>query len=232
MTHINGSVAFVTGGNRGIGKRTVDELLARGAAKVYATARNPQPSEDPRIVVLQLDVTDKASIAAAAAEAQDVQILINNAGILGAGLSTLGVDLDDARAVFETNVFAPLAVTQAFAPILAKNGGGVVVNIHSALSWAAGWGAVGASKAAIWSFSNSLRVDLEGQQTRVIGVHLGYTDTDLVAALDVPKNDPRDIARAIADGIENDEVEVLADDTAKYVKSLLSGPVTALELNR
>lgn len=228
MKDITGSVALVTGGNRGLGRATVEELLTRGVAKVYATARHPEPSDDPRIVPLALEVTDDDAIASVAAAASDVTIVVNNAGIVGTRESLLQTTPTNLQQVFATNVFAPLRIAQAFAPILAANRNGTLVDIHSAVSWAPGFGVYGASKAAFWSLTNSLRVELATQGTLVIGVHLGFADTDLTAALDVPKIDPRDVARAIVNGIEQEQPEVLVDEASRYIKSLLSGPVEDL----
>lgn len=229
MVSINGATVVVTGGQRGLGKAIVDELLQRGAAKVYATARAPRPSADPRVVSLPLDVTDPESVAALADKAPDAQIVVNNAGIMG-GHSLLDTGIAEIRGIFETNYFGAVRIAQAFAPILARNGGGALVDIHSVLSWVGGFGAYGASKAALWSATNSLRIELERQGTSVTGVHLAYTDTDMVADVDAPKNDPRDVARHIVDGVERGEAEVLADDITRYVKSVLSGPVEALRV--
>jgi NAD(P)-dependent dehydrogenase (short-subunit alcohol dehydrogenase family) len=227
MVNINGSTVVVTGGQRGLGKAIVEELLQRGAAKVYATARAPKQSEDPRVVSVELDVTDPDSVAALAITATDADIVVNNAGVLGAS-KLLGSDIEEIRAVFETNYFGALRVAQAFAPILAHNGGGALVDISSVLSWVGGFGGYGDSKAAIWSATNSLRVELEKQGTLVTGVHLAYTDTDMVSHVDAPKNSPRDVARQIVDGIERDDAEVLADDFTRHAKAALSGPVEAL----
>jgi NAD(P)-dependent dehydrogenase (short-subunit alcohol dehydrogenase family) len=229
MVNINGSTVVVTGGQRGLGKAIVDELLARGVVKVYATARAPRPSQDPRVVSVPLDVTDPASVAALAIKARDVTIVVNNAGTIGAP-SLLASDLDDVRTVFETNYFGALRIAKAFAPILSRNGGGALVDIHSVLSWVGGSGAYGDSKAAFWSATNSLRMELEQQNTLVTGVHLGYTDTDMVADVDAPKNDPRQVARDILDGIQRGDTEILADDVTRYFKSAPSGPVEALQL--
>jgi NAD(P)-dependent dehydrogenase (short-subunit alcohol dehydrogenase family) len=230
MTTIEGAAVLVTGGQRGLGKAFVDELLARGAAKVYATARQPVPSDDPRVVSLALDVTDQDSVAALAREATDVSIVINNAGISGGGGSLLSARIDDAKATFETNVFGALRIAQAFAPVLAANGGGALVDIHSALSWIAGAGAYGASKAAFWSLTNSLRVEMAGQGTQVVGVHLGYADTEMVRHVTAPKNDPRKVAADTVTAVEAGATEVLADDASRYFKSVLSGPVEGLRL--
>lgn len=227
MVNIKGSTVVVTGGQRGLGKAIVDELLQRGAAKVYATARAPKPSEDPRVVSAELDVTNAESVAAFAASASDAEIVINNAGVLGAA-KLLDSDIEEVRAVFDTNYFGALRVAKAFAPILAANGGGALVDIASILSWMPGSGGYGDSKAALWSTTNSLRIELEKQATLVVAAHLSFTDTDMASGFDTPKNDPRQVARAIADGIEAGDPEVLADDDTRYVKAALSGPVEAL----
>jgi len=229
MVNIKGSTVVVTGGQRGLGKAVVDEFLQRGAAKVYATARSPKPSEDPRVVSVELDVTKTDSVAALAITAADADIVINNAGIIG-GRNLLSSDIEEVRAVFETNYFGALRVAQAFAPILADNGGGALVDIASILSWVAGFGGYGDSKAALWSATNSLRVELEKQGTLVTGVHLSFTDTDMAAGFDVPKNTPQQVARQIVDGIERGDIEVLADDDTRHVKAALSGPVEALRV--
>ena len=227
MTDLQHAVVLVTGANGGLGTEFVRQALERGAARVYATARSPREWDDERIVPLVLDVTDAASIGAVAAAASDTTVVVNNAGA-GSGTTMLGSQLDEVRALFETNVFGPLAVAQAFAPILGANGGGALIDIHSALSWHAGGNAYSATKAAFWSITNSLRLELAGQGTQVLGAHLGYTDTPMIAHLDVPKGRAADIVRAIYDGLEAGEHEVLADDTSVFVKSALSGPVTAL----
>lgn len=223
MVNINGSTVVVTGGQRGLGKAVVDEFLRRGAAKVYATARAPKPSDDPRVVSVALDVTKADSVAALAITASDADIVVNNAGVLGAA-KLLTSDIDEVREVFETNYFGALRVAQAFAPILAANGGGALVDISSVLSWVGGFGGYGDSKAAIWSLTNSLRIELEKQGTLVTSVHLSYTDTDMTSAFAVPKNDPRDVARQIVDGIRDGEVEVLADESTRQAKAALSRP--------
>lgn len=229
MTSIEGAVVLVTGGQRGLGKAFVAKLLERGAAKVYATARTPREETDPRIVPLPLDVTDPESVRALAERTGDATIVINNAGIIGLG-SLLTGDIDDHRSIFETNVFGALRIAQAFAPQLAD--GGALVNIHSVLSWAAGSGSYGASKAAFWSLTNSLRIEFADQGTHVVGVHLGYTDTDMTQGLDIPKNDPLDVAAQVLDGLEKGETEVLTDDITRHVKAALSGPVEHLGTSR
>ncbi|WP_078325968.1 SDR family oxidoreductase [Mycobacteroides salmoniphilum] len=224
---IENKVVLVTGGRRGLGAAIVDEALSRGARKVYSTAR--QPFEDPReqVVTMQLEVASESSVQALADELTDVEIVVNNAGVLYPD-SLLTGDLDRVDATFQTNVFGPLRVIRAFAPILKANGGGAIVNIHSVLSWLGGAGAYGASKAAIWSVTNTLRLELEPQHTHVLGVHAGFIDTDMVSALDVPKTPPCVIAARIIDALEKGDNEVLTDDLTAQVKSQLSGPVENL----
>jgi len=231
MVTIEGATALVTGGQRGLGAAFVAELLERGASKVYATAREPKPSEDPRIVPLALDVTDADSVRSVAAAAGDVSIVLNNAGTISPGELTT-TDIDDLRPVFETNLFGALRIAQSFAPILARNGGGALVDILSALSWASGAGAYGVSKAAMWSATNSIRMELADQGTLVTGVHVGYIDTDMVRHVDAPKNDPRDVAKTVLDGIETGATEVLVDAVSHHFKNALSGPVEGLQLPR
>jgi NAD(P)-dependent dehydrogenase (short-subunit alcohol dehydrogenase family) len=193
MVQIEGCTAVVTGGQRGLGLAMVDALLAYGAKKVYATSRSPLPSKDPRVERVQMDVTDYLSVSRVAATATDASIVINNAGTLG-GKSLLLSDFEEIRSVFEVNYFGALRVAREFAPVLMRNDGGALVDVHSVLSWVPGSAAYGDSKAALWSATNSLRVALAKQNTLVVGVHMGYTDTDMVRQVVAPKNDPRAVA--------------------------------------
>ncbi|GAB6900618.1 SDR family oxidoreductase [Kineosporia succinea] len=229
MTTVSGSVALVTGGQRGLGRAFAQALLDAGAAKVYVTARNPVPTDDPRLVPLPFDVTDEQSVRNLALAAPDVTIVVNNAGVTVPAPVT-EASLADARTIFETNVFGPLRVAQVFAPILAANGGGALVDIHSVLSWLAGSGLYGASKAALWSLTNSLRPVLGKAGTQVLGVHLGYADTDMTARLDVPKIDPADVARGMVEALVAGDSEYLADDASRWAKGALSGPPEALAI--
>ncbi|AMT74150.1 SDR family oxidoreductase [Mycobacteroides immunogenum] len=224
---IENKVVLVTGGRRGLGAAIVDEVLSRGARTVYSTAR--EPFEDPRaqVITKQLEVTSEASVAALARDLTDVEIVVNNAGVLHPD-SLLTGDFESIDATFQTNVFGPLRIVRAFAPILKANGGGAIVNVHSVLSWLGGAGAYGASKAAIWSLSNSLRLELEAQSTQVLGVHAGFIDTDMVSAMPVPKTPPAVIAARIIDALEKGDSEVLTDDLTVQIKSQLAGPVENL----
>jgi NAD(P)-dependent dehydrogenase (short-subunit alcohol dehydrogenase family) len=226
--NIAGSTALVTGANRGFGRHLATELLARGAT-VYAGARRPDAVDLPGAKVIQLDVTDPASVAAATRLAGDVTLLINNAGsATGAGL--LDGALDDIRLEMDTHYFGTLSVVRAIAPQMAANGGGSILNILSALSWISfpGVGAYCAAKSAEWSLTNALRVELAERNIRVAGLHVGYMDTDMTASVTAPKSDPADIARIAIDGIEADLYEIVADDTSRQVLAGLSGGVAAL----
>ncbi|MFJ5259792.1 SDR family oxidoreductase [Streptomyces sp. NPDC088387] len=221
MTSIEGSVALVTGGSRGIGRALVEALYERGAKKVYATARDPRTVTHPDAVPLALEMNDPASVAAAAEQAQDVNILINNAaGSVGANF--LDSPVDDIRREFETNFYGPLLVTRAFVPIIERNGGGHILNFHSVLSWVGIAGSYSASKAAFWSQTNSLRLDLKPRGIDVTGLHVGYVDTDMAAHITEPKIAPESVAAQALDGIASGAWEVLADDLTRQVKAGLS----------
>ncbi|MET7355255.1 MULTISPECIES: SDR family oxidoreductase [Streptomyces] len=221
MTSIEGSVVLVTGGSRGIGRALVQALYERGASKVYATARDPRTVTHPDAVPLALEVSDPASVAAAAERAQDVTILINNAGA-SVNANFLDSPVEDVRREFETNFFGPLLVTRAFVPIIERNGGGHILNVHSVLSWVGLLGSYSASKAAFWSQTNSLRLDLKPRGIDVTGLHVGYVDTDLAAHVDAPKSSPESVAAQALDGIESGAFEVLADDLTRQVKAQLA----------
>ncbi|WP_055588893.1 SDR family oxidoreductase [Peterkaempfera griseoplana] len=224
MTAIAGATVLVTGGSRGLGRAFVDALYERGAKKVYATARDPRNITHPDAVALALETTDPASVAAAAEQAQDVTVLINSAaGLVGA--SFLDSPQEDVRREFEANFFGPLDVVRAFVPVIERNGGGHILNVHSVLSWIAVAGSYSATKAALWSATNSLRLDLAPRGIGVTGLHVGYIDTDMAAAVDAPKSSPRSVAEQALAGIESDADEVLADELTRRVKAgLTAGP--------
>jgi NAD(P)-dependent dehydrogenase (short-subunit alcohol dehydrogenase family) len=228
---VDGSTVVVTGGQRGLGKALVKAFLDSGAAKVYATARTPQDSHDDRVIPVPLDVTDPASVASLSAGAEDATIVVNNAGAQHRD-KLLDVDIESVRTLFETNVYGALRVAQCFAPVLGRNGGGALVNIMSIMSWsvgtAAGAATYGATKAALWSLTNSLRVELAEQRTQVVGVHLGYLQTDMTTTLDVRKLDPATAAETVVSAIAANATEVLVDDDCRRAKALLSGPPEGL----
>ncbi|RKN20823.1 SDR family NAD(P)-dependent oxidoreductase [Micromonospora musae] len=234
MTTISGAVALVTGGQRGLGREITRQLLEAGAAKVYATSRASRPADDARIVPLAFELTDPQGATALAREAADVSIVVNNAGIM-TFTPLLADDQAEVDRVFDAVAFGPLRVAKAFAPVLAANGGGALVNLHSVTAWIAGFpgsGTYGAAKAALISMTNNLRAELAGQGTQVLGAQFGLTDTDLVRDLPGPKNDPAMVAAEIITALAKGETEVLADDKAHYFKPLLSGPVEGLIVNR
>lgn len=222
---IKGSIAFVTGANRGLGRRLAAELLDRGAAKVYAGVRNVSTVDLPGVVPVQLDITDPASIAAAAAAAPDVTLLINNAGISTHVRLTDG-DIADIRLEMETHYLGSLGVVRGFAPVLAANGGGAILNVLSVLSWAhfPGYGGYSAAKAAEWAMTNVIRQELAPSGIDVTALHVGYMDTDMADYVGKDdKIDPGLVAAAALDGIEARRFEVVADEKSRQVKAALSG---------
>jgi NAD(P)-dependent dehydrogenase (short-subunit alcohol dehydrogenase family) len=222
---IDNAIALVTGANRGIGLAFTRELLARGARKVYAGARDPSSvPQQPGVEAIRLDVTEPEEVAAAVARAGDVTLVINNAGIGHAG-GFLAADSEEvARRQFETNFFGMLRISKAFAPVLAAHGGGALLNVLSIVSWMNGGqlAAYAASKSAAWSLTNALRHELAAQKTQVLALHMAFVDTDLVRALDGPKTSPQDIVKRALDGLEAGLDEVLADERTKLVKQGLT----------
>lgn len=223
VVDISGAVVLVTGANRGIGAEFVEQLKKRGAAKVYAAARDASTIDAPGVHPLELDVTDAHQIEAAATAAGDVQVLINNAGI-STGTSLVAGDEAAIRREMDTNFYGPMLMTRAFAPILRSNGGGAILNVISALSWFAlpDAGAYAASKAAAWALTDSTRLELTAQGTHVVAVHMGLVDTDMAQGVAAPKIAPSDLANAGLDAIESGAQEVLADDWAQFIKSGLT----------
>jgi NAD(P)-dependent dehydrogenase (short-subunit alcohol dehydrogenase family) len=219
---IEGSVALVTGANRGIGKALAEELLARGASNVYAGVRDPSSVTDSRLVAVRLDVTDAARVAEVAKELTDVQIVVNNAGI-GHATTALQANLEYARAELEVNYLGIVSMTQAFAPVVAANGGGALVNVLSVASWVAEphLATYSASKAAAWLFTNAARLELKRRNTQVLGVHVGYVDTDLTSGFNVEKIAPQVVAAAVLDALEAGESEVAVDEFSRSVKAAL-----------
>jgi NAD(P)-dependent dehydrogenase (short-subunit alcohol dehydrogenase family) len=221
---IKNAVALVTGANRGLGLAFAQALLERGARKVYAAARDPRSISLAGVEPLQLDVTDQAQVDAAAAACGDVNLLINNAGIASATTFLAADGLDRARAELETNYFGPLRLSRAFAPALARNGGGAMINVLSIASWLniGGLSTYAASKAAAWSLTNGLRYELHAQGTQVLGLHMGYVDTDMTRDIEAPKSSPDDIIRQALEALEAGQDEVLGDPFTRMVKAAMS----------
>jgi NAD(P)-dependent dehydrogenase (short-subunit alcohol dehydrogenase family) len=219
---IQGKTALVTGANRGLGLAYAKALLAAGAAKVYAGARDPSTVTHPGVVPVKLDVTSLDDVAKAAAQLSDVDIVINNAGIALMGTNLLQDEGEKAlRAQLDTNVWGILNVSRAFAPVLRANGGGAIVNMLSVLSWLSRQHSAtySISKAAAWALTNGLRNDLRDQGTQVVGVHAGLIDTDMAKDLTGPKTSADDIAQRVIEGLQNGDEEVLADAVSQKVKA-------------
>jgi NAD(P)-dependent dehydrogenase (short-subunit alcohol dehydrogenase family) len=224
---IDNATVLVTGANRGIGLAFARELLARGARKVYAGARDPASITLPGVEAIRLDVTKPADVAAAVAKASDVTLVINNAGIAEVG-GFLAADSEAvARRMFETNFFGVLRMSQAFAPVLKANGGGAFLNVLSIVTWinAGLLAPYAASKSAAWSLTNSLRHELQAQGTQVTALHMAFVDTDLARGIDAPKTSAEDIAKSALDGLEAGQDEVLADDRTRSIKQGLVAAV-------
>jgi NAD(P)-dependent dehydrogenase (short-subunit alcohol dehydrogenase family) len=221
---ISGSVALVTGADRGLGRVYATELVRRGAAKVYGAARHPEAVTVAGVTPVALDITDAARVAQVAAECGDVSLLVNNAGVMKASTFTDAPSVDAARLEMETNYFGTLSMCRAFAPVLAAHGGGAIVNMLSVTSFFTNPfnASYGASKAAEWSLTNGVRLELHHQGTLVVAVHAGFIDTDMAAGLDVPKISPESVATQAFDAVEAGQIEVLADERSKTIKAQLS----------
>ena len=217
---VQDAIVLITGANRGIGLAFAEAALGRGARKVYAGARRQSSITTPGLEFVQLDVTSDQDVTAAARRCGDVTLVINNAGIARAGGLFHSNAVEDARAQLETNFYGMMRMTQAFAPVLAKNGGGAFLNVLSAASWinSGAMTAYAVSKAAAWSLTNGIRNELRQQNTQVLGLHVGFVDTDLARQLDVVKVSPQSVVSAAFDALEAGLSEVLADDRARMVK--------------
>jgi NAD(P)-dependent dehydrogenase (short-subunit alcohol dehydrogenase family) len=221
---LDNATVLITGANRGIGLAFAQAALARGARKVYAGARDPRSVTLPGVTPIRLDVNSSADIAAAAETARDVTLVINNAGIAQfSGLLADGAE-ESLRQQLETNVFGMLRVSSAFAPVLAANGGGALLNVASIASWITGpsLAVYAVSKSATWSLSNGLRNELRGQKTQVLTLHMGFVDTDMTHDIDTPKSTPEAIVARAFDALEAGADEVLADEMTQQVKLGLS----------
>ncbi|MBM7053613.1 SDR family NAD(P)-dependent oxidoreductase [Streptomyces durocortorensis] len=177
------------------------------------------PCLAPGAIPLALDITDPDAVAAA----PDLTLLVNNAGTT-TGNDLVSGELAAIQQEFDTNFYGPLAMIRIFAPILARNGGGGILNVNSRMSWLSypGANAYAASKAAAWSMANGVRLELAGQGTQVTGLYLSSTDTDMMAGWDIPKNDPVDVVTVALDGLEAGAPEVLADQETRETKASLA----------
>jgi len=221
---LDNATVLITGANRGIGLAFARAALARGARKVYAGARDPASVTLPGVEALKLDVTSADDVAAAARRCGDVTLLINNAGIASFGGFTTEGSIDAARQQLETNYFGPLRLSLAFAPVLAGHGGGAILNVLSIASWISSpmLAVYGSTKSAAWSLTNGLRHELRAQGTQVLGMHMGFVDTDLARGVEMPKSTPDDVVRRALDALEAGAEEVLADELTQQVKRGLS----------
>lgn len=220
---IEGSVVLVTGGNRGLGAEYVRQLLDRGALKVYAGTRNIELVTNDRSIPIALDVTSARDIAAAVELCGDVTMLINNAGIALRSSILDDNSLENAKSEFETNVWGPFNLSKAFAPVLAKNGGGAIVNVLSAASWFSmkEVATYAMSKSAAWSLTNGLRIEVAPSNTLVVAVHAGFIDTDMAASVKMDKTSPFQVVDRTLDGVEAGMLEILADDSSVFIKNNL-----------
>jgi NAD(P)-dependent dehydrogenase (short-subunit alcohol dehydrogenase family) len=217
-------VALVTGADRGMGRVYARELVSRGAARVYGAARDPAAITDPGVTPIALDITDTAQVARAAAKCADVSLLVNNAGVMKASTFLGAPDLDAAHTEMAVNYFGTLSMCRAFAPVLAANGGGALVNMLSVTSFYNNPfdASYGASKAAAWSMTNGVRTELAPQGTLVVAVHASFIDTDMAAGISGDKISPQAVAQHVFDAVEAGQIEVLADERSRFVKASLS----------
>ena len=221
---IQNATVLVTGANRGLGAEFARQALAGGANKVYAAARDPATVTLAGVVPVKLDVTDAAAVAALAAMLGDVDLVINNAGVANTGELLAEEGADALRWMMETNVFGMYNTSRHFAPVLGKNGGGAFVNVLSIASWKSSPILAGyaVTKAAAWNLSNGVRDALRAQGTQVLGVHVGFIDTDLTRGFEAPKLQPSTVADSVFAALEAGDSEVLVDEITRQVKRALS----------
>ncbi len=222
---IEESIALVTGANRGLGKACTQALLDAGARKVYAAARSPVDSIDSRVVPIRLDITSPEQVRAAADRCGDVGLLINNAGVMHAVPVLAEAAAAALHTEFDVNVFGLMAMARAFAPVLARNGGGVMVNMLSVTAWFVSPlnPTYCVSKAASAAVTEAIRSELRTAGTKVLGVYAGLIDTDMVAVVDRPKVSPHDVAERMLQGIAAEEEYILADRRAEELWKVLQG---------
>ena len=218
------ATVFITGANRGLGLAFARAALAAGARKVYAAARDPGSVALPGVVPVALDVNNPSQVAAAAADCGDVTLVVNNAGIATTGGLLDSGSIEATQRMMETNVYGILRVSQAFAPVLARNGGGALLNVLSVSSWLSAPVLAGyaVSKAAAWSVTNGLRNELRAQGTQVLGLHVGFIDTDLTKGFDAPKQAPAFVVERAYAALEAGASEIAVDEWTQGIKRGLS----------
>ncbi|MFP4126828.1 MAG: SDR family NAD(P)-dependent oxidoreductase [Alphaproteobacteria bacterium] len=230
---IEGTTALVTGANRGCGRAYVQALLDAGAAKVYACARRPEsvPFDDARVVALKLDLTFEDDIQAGAARADDVALVIHNAGHCAYRALMSSPDLDGAGLEMTTNLWGPLALTRALRPALQAQGGGCVVTMLSVVAFAnmPVIGSLSVTKAALHNATQGLRAEMAQIGTQVVGVYPSMVDTDMMAGVDGPKLAPDALAREVVDGVAAGEREVFPGEQAKRIRDNLARDPKAVE---
>lgn len=227
--NIENQIVFVTGAARGLGLEFAREAVARGAKKVYAGVRDVEAFSQEGIIPIHLDVTKPETIQKAVAACADTTVLVNNAGIARLNNNSLDDDfIQMTLQMMDTNFYGLVRTSQAFAPVLAANGGGAILNVLSNATWVAPvlLAAYSATKSAAWSFTNSLRTTLKGNKTRVLGLHVGFLDTDMTHGFDMPKTQPRVVAQATYDGLADGVDEVLADEGTRAIKADLSNEIS------
>jgi NAD(P)-dependent dehydrogenase (short-subunit alcohol dehydrogenase family) len=222
---VTNATVFVTGANRGLGLAFAREARRRGAAKVYAGMRYTTGFEEPGVVPVRIDVTETASIAAAAELAADTSLLINNAGIAALIDGPLAADIEAQSArMFDTNYYGVMRVTQAFEQILSAKPHAAIINVLSDIVWLPRpyLTPYAASKAAAWSYTNQLRFHLLERGIQVLGLHVGFVDTDLTSGINVPKASPEDVVRQTYDALVAGKSEIMADNGTALLKSTLA----------
>lgn len=214
-----GKIALVSGANRGIGKAITLELLNKGAAKVYAGARNVETLSElvsafgDRVIPVQLDVTDDHSIQRAASSIDELDILVNNAGVFALGGILSDAALSSLESNLDINVWGLVKLSNAVYPQLSKSEGSAIINISSL----AGLGNMpmaatySVSKAAVHSITQGMRAELSDKNTLVMGVYPGPIDTDMAAGLEMDKDSPGNVAQAIVNGLKEGNEDVFPD---------------------